>query len=152
MCVTWTPLPCLSWFLPFIGHTGICDTEGVIHDFSGPFTVSYDNFAFGVTYKYIQLDIAEERYAEYNEALSNANKRYKKRMHNLCCDNCHSHVANVLNNFRYQGRENWTMVGVWWLLICKGRYVSWATLFRTYLGFLVILAIIATIVTLTKVF
>ena len=66
LCITWTPLPCLSWFLPFIGHTGICDTEGVINDFSGPFTVSYDNFAFGVTYKYIQLDIAEERYAEYN--------------------------------------------------------------------------------------
>lgn len=23
-CIVWTPLPCISWFLPFIGHTGIC--------------------------------------------------------------------------------------------------------------------------------
>ncbi len=22
--IVWTPLPCISWFLPFIGHTGIC--------------------------------------------------------------------------------------------------------------------------------
>ncbi len=23
-CIVWTPLPLISWFLPFIGHTGIC--------------------------------------------------------------------------------------------------------------------------------
>ena len=23
-CIVWTPLPYISWFLPFIGHTGIC--------------------------------------------------------------------------------------------------------------------------------
>ena len=23
-CIVWTPLPLISWFLPCIGHTGIC--------------------------------------------------------------------------------------------------------------------------------
>jgi len=23
-CIVWTPLPVISWFLPIIGHTGIC--------------------------------------------------------------------------------------------------------------------------------
>lgn len=23
-CIVWTPLPVISWFLPFIGHVGIC--------------------------------------------------------------------------------------------------------------------------------
>ena len=23
-CIVWTPLPLISYFLPFIGHTGIC--------------------------------------------------------------------------------------------------------------------------------
>ncbi len=23
-CLVWTPLPLISWFLPMIGHTGIC--------------------------------------------------------------------------------------------------------------------------------
>lgn len=23
-CIVWTPLPLISWFIPLIGHTGIC--------------------------------------------------------------------------------------------------------------------------------
>ncbi|MCB0370240.1 MAG: DUF778 domain-containing protein [Bdellovibrionales bacterium] len=23
-CIVWTAIPCLSWLLPVIGHTGIC--------------------------------------------------------------------------------------------------------------------------------
>ena len=42
LCITWTILPCITWFLPFIGHTGICDTTGVIYDFAGPYFVSED--------------------------------------------------------------------------------------------------------------
>jgi len=26
-CIVWTPLPLISWFIPFIGHTGICSYE-----------------------------------------------------------------------------------------------------------------------------
>jgi transmembrane protein 222 len=52
-CITWTPLPMITWFLPCIGHTGLCDSEGVIHDFAGPYYVSLDDFAFGETHKYV---------------------------------------------------------------------------------------------------
>jgi len=51
-CIVWTPLPLISWFLPFIGHTGICTAEGVIHDFAGSYYVSVDDFAFGNPHKY----------------------------------------------------------------------------------------------------
>ena len=46
-CIVWTPLPCISWFLPFIGHTGICEENGIIHDFAGPYTIGIDEMAFG---------------------------------------------------------------------------------------------------------
>ncbi len=39
LCVAWTPLPCISWLLPFIGHTGICASDGRVHDFAGPYTI-----------------------------------------------------------------------------------------------------------------
>ena len=52
-CITWTPIPCISWIVPSIGHTGIGDTRGVIHDFAGPYYVSVDDFAFGETHKYL---------------------------------------------------------------------------------------------------
>lgn len=51
-CIVWTPLPLITWFLPFIGHTGIAMSDGVIHDFAGPFTITVDDLAFGETHKY----------------------------------------------------------------------------------------------------
>ncbi|MCJ8750315.1 hypothetical protein PDJAM_G00261640 [Pangasius djambal] len=39
-CIVWTPIPGLTWFLPFIGHMGICTSAGVIRDFAGPYFVS----------------------------------------------------------------------------------------------------------------
>ena len=38
-CILWSPLPPITWILPFIGHTGISDSEGVIYDFAGPYTI-----------------------------------------------------------------------------------------------------------------
>ena len=34
------------------------------------------------------------------------NRIYSKRMHNLCCDNCHSHVARCLNTMLYDGKDS----------------------------------------------
>ena len=99
----------------------------MIHDFAGPYYIGIDDFAFGETTKYVKLRIDEGDVARYNKSLERADKEYKKRMHNLCCDNCHSHVACALNNHRYMGREDWTMIGVWWLLITRGHYVSCGT-------------------------
>lgn len=50
-CIVWTPLPLISWLLPFIGHTGIAMSDGVIHDFAGPYTITVDDLAFGETHK-----------------------------------------------------------------------------------------------------
>ena len=29
----WQPFPPLTWFIPMIGHTGITDSKGIVHDF-----------------------------------------------------------------------------------------------------------------------
>lgn len=55
-CIVWTPLPVLSWFIPFIGHIGICREDGVILDFAGPNFVCVDNFAFGLVTRYLQIE------------------------------------------------------------------------------------------------
>ena len=56
VAITWTPLPLLTQLFPLIGHTGIGDSQGAIHDFAGSYYVSYDQFAFGETHKYVKLD------------------------------------------------------------------------------------------------
>ena len=55
-CVVWTPLPVISWLLPFAGHLGICTEDGVILDFAGSYFVSVDAFTFGATSRYVRLN------------------------------------------------------------------------------------------------
>ena len=38
--IVWTPIPLLTWLFPFIGHMGICYSNGIIRDFAGPYYVS----------------------------------------------------------------------------------------------------------------
>ena len=59
-------------------------------------------------------------------------------MHNLCCNNCHSHVANCLNNMQYKDKKNYNMITVWWMLMMKSKYVSVGHIIKTYIGFVFI--------------
>jgi len=43
--------------------------------------------------------------------------------HNLCCDNCHSHVAYALNLMKYDGSTSWNMIKLCFLLHFHGKYV-----------------------------
>ncbi|CAI9291004.1 unnamed protein product [Lactuca saligna] len=54
-CIVWTPLPVVSWLLPFVSHIGIGREDGVILDFAGPNFVCVDNFTFGGVTRYIQI-------------------------------------------------------------------------------------------------
>lgn len=63
-CIVWTPLPFITWLVPFIGHVGICREDGVILDFAGPNFVCVDNFAFGAVSRYIQINKAKVTFAK----------------------------------------------------------------------------------------
>ena len=138
LCIVWTPLPCFTQFIPSIGHTGIGDSKGVIHDFAGPYYISIDDLAFGETHKYVVLDLDGVSEEAYDEAIAKADKIYKKRMHNICCDNCHSHVAKVLNILEYKGKTNYTMVDVWWMCLVRSRYATCCHIFKTYILWIII--------------
>jgi len=105
----------MTQLIPLIGHTGIGDSRGVTHDFAGPYFISIDDLAFGETHKYVKLDLEGVTVEDYDEAIRKGDKTYEKRMHNICCDNCHSHVARILNNLNYKGKSNYTMIDVWWM-------------------------------------
>ncbi|KAK1340320.1 hypothetical protein QTO34_018888, partial [Cnephaeus nilssonii] len=146
-CVVWTPIPVLTWFFPIIGHMGICTSTGVIRDFAGPYFVSEDNMAFGKPVKYWKLDPARV-YASgpnaWDTAVHDASEEYKHRMHNLCCDNCHSHVALALNLMRYNNSTNWNMVTVCFFCLLYGKYVSVGAFVKTWLPFVLLLGVILT--------
>ena len=149
-CIVWTPIPILTYIIPCIGHTGVGNSSGIIHDFASSFFVSVDDFAFGKPTKYIQLDLTEQEKYDWDRAILKGDNRYNMEEHNLFVNNCHSHVAYVLNQLNYRGRNNYNMVSIWWMLIMKGKYVSCCGFFKTYIGFLIIVFIILIIILIKK--
>ncbi|XP_069105177.1 transmembrane protein 222-like [Argopecten irradians] len=109
---------------------GICMTSGVIRDFAGPYYVSEDCMAFGNPTKYWQLDLSKVRNGKDNwdKAVHEASEEYKGRMHNLCCDNCHSHVAMALNLMHYNGGSNYNMVYLCFMMLIHGKYTRIPTI------------------------
>lgn len=148
--IVWTPIPVLTWILPFIGHMGICMSNGVIRDFAGPYLVTEDQMAFGRPTRYLRL---HPKYVEggpyaWDEGVTKASVLYGTRMHNLFCDNCHSHVATALCNMHYKDSSNWNMIILcFWMFVC-GRYVGVCGFIKTWLPFL----LLVTIVTLLAVY
>jgi archaellum component FlaF (FlaF/FlaG flagellin family) len=152
--VVWTPIPLITWLFPFIGHMGICTTQGVIRDFAGPYFVSEDCMGFGNPTKYWQLDPSMVTMGNnkdiWDRAVFDASEEYKGRMHNLCCDNCHSHVAFALNLMKYNGSTSWNMVKLCFLMLVHGKYVSFAAMLKTWLPFIILAIIIVVVVVLTQ--
>lgn len=147
-CVVWGSLPCLTWLFPFIGHLGICDSEGRVHDFAGPYYIGIDSFMTGPVYRYLKIEeipLQEVQSGEveysvaWDSAVERADAVYRKRMHNLCCDNCHHHTALAL---QYMGYTDMTMIRIWWKVMTRGTWTSPGKLVQTLAPTMVILAII----------
>ena len=149
-CIVWTPIPLLTYLFPHIGHVGIGNSSGIIHDFAASFFVGVDDFSFGKPTKYIKLNLSMQEKFNWDRAIEKGDNKYNMEEHNLCINNCHSHVAYVLNQLNYKGKNNYTMFSIWWMLITKGKYVSFCGFFKTYIWFLIILLVVVTIILLKK--
>jgi len=147
-CVVWTPIPLLTWMFPVIGHMGIATSSGVIRDFAGPYYVSEGNMAFGWPTKYLQLDPKKARggQAGWDEAIKRASDEYCTRMHNLCFDNCHSHVSMALNEMEYEGCTNWNMFKIGLKVTLFSKYVSFWGFVKQWVPFLVFATLLALII------
>lgn len=145
-CIVWTPIPFLTWLFPVIGHMGIALSSGIIRDFAGPYFVSEDNMAFGRPTKYWQLQPSKALggNAGWDCAVISASDVYKGRMHNLFCDNCHSHVGLALNLMHYNNSTSWNMVKLALLILIYGKYVSFFSFLKTWVPFCVISGILIT--------
>lgn len=82
--------------------------------------------------------------AVYDRAVDEATSIYAGRTHNLVVDNCHSHVATVLNLLRYDGHSNWNQVRVFWMVWTKGKWTSKRQAVVVFLPFFVLVAIVVT--------
>jgi len=152
--IVWGHLPCLTQIMPIVGHMGITDSQGRIHDFQGPYMIIEDQFMTGTIFKYWQVDPQKmnivlqegQSFAEaWDLAVRRGDREYSKHMHNICCDNCHSHCANVWKELYYpndKDRIQMPYVPFLFMFMAKCRYVSWGKLICTWLPFFVILGLV----------
>jgi hypothetical protein len=89
--IVWGPLPPITCCCcPVVGHMGIGDSQGKIHDFAGPYHIGVDNFMVGCVWRYAKVppkgDMDDER---WDEAIDKADAVYQQRMHDICCDSMH---------------------------------------------------------------
>lgn len=73
-----------------------------------------------------------------------ANAEYRTRMHNICCDNCHSHVAYALNSLEISayGIRNWDMIKLCFLIFFRARFISFGGFLVQFLPFAVFVLIV----------
>jgi hypothetical protein len=85
--IVWSPLPIVTWLIPFIGHLGISDCRGVVSDFRGSYFVGDDGrMAFGAPTRALKLDVGEVGSDQWDLSIREANRVYNQRVHNICCD------------------------------------------------------------------
>jgi hypothetical protein len=107
--IVWGLLPPLTWIFPLIGHMGICDSRGRVHDFAGPYFIGVspasaaacflksfvflqiDDFMAGPVMMYWQINPEDfikgdkENAAKiWDQAIEKADGDYAKLMHNIC--------------------------------------------------------------------
>ena len=81
--------------------------------------------------------------AAWDAGVDSGCDEYLGRMHNICMDNCHSHVARCLNEMRYGGSRAWNMVTLAFWVALRGSFVTPGRALAAYLPSLVLWVIIA---------
>lgn len=150
-CILWSPLPPITWIFPFIGHMGIADSNGIASDFQGSYYVGdRGRMAFGEPTRALRMNIEQlpGGAEQWDEMIREANRIYSGRVHNLCCDNCHSHVACALNKmqlpapFSFVRRGDWDMIQLCFLVFFRAKFLSMGGFVQQFLPFLLLVAVI----------
>lgn len=82
--------------------------------------------------------------AEWDSAIREANDIYSGRMHNICCDNCHSHVCVALDRMSLEayGIRKWNMVKLCFVVFFTARFLSVSAFLVQFLPFVTIVFIV----------
>jgi hypothetical protein len=80
----------------------------------------------------------------WDRMIQEANEVYRGRVHNICMDNCHSHVACALNmmNHEMYGIKNWDMVKLCFLVFFRARLLSFSGFVAQFLPFVILAGVI----------
>ena len=141
--ILWTPIHPITWFAPFVGHMGITDSSGRLHDWGGgPIRASPPSeMMFGAPCRY--LPFAPKDPAAWDAAIAQADEDYLEHMHCMVCGHdCHSHVAHALDLQEYCGCTWHNKIELAVLMFFCGRHIGVGGAVSTWLGFFIFLGVV----------
>lgn len=140
--ILWTPIHPITWFAPFVGHLGISDSSGRLHDWGGGsiHPCPPKHMMFGEPARYIQFHPKDR--TGWDAAIAQADDEYSSYIHcMLFGSDCHSHVARVFNILQLGGCGCHNKVVLAASVFFCGRHTGVAGFLSTWIGFLIFLGI-----------
>ena len=140
--ILWTPIHPITWVFPFVGHLGITDAAGRLHDWGGgPIAPCHPRrMMFGAPARFIQFRPRDRE--AWDAAIARADNEYLDYIHcMLCGSDCHSHVARALNILRVGGCACHNKVVLAAAVFFCGRHTGVAGFVNTWFGFAILLTI-----------
>jgi hypothetical protein len=116
--------------------------SGIIHDFAGPYHIGVGQMAFGSPTRYLQYDPEKCEKKTWDEGVESGCGEYANHNHNICFDNCHSHVAQCLDDMRYGGSSSYNMFKLGVAMFFFGKFTDGWGVVKTFLPFTIILFMI----------
>jgi hypothetical protein len=141
--ILWTPIHPITWFAPFVGHLGITDSNGRLHDWGGGPIHACDpkEMMFGAPCRYLPFSPADP--AAWDAAIAQADQDYLDHIHCMVCGHdCHSHVAHALDLQEYCHCTWHNKVELAALVFFCGRHIGVSGFVATWLGFAIFLSIV----------
>ena len=138
-CLVWTPIPLISLFLPFYGHTGITSSTGAIYDFGSSRYVSINQLTYGRPYKYIPLLPNENEKKTWDAHLTKIVKRFSKKEYTLCGMNGYKFCSCVLNKIQLHNKNTYNQRDIIKMSSGCKHYVSSYAFVKTYVGIAMII-------------
>ena len=142
-CILWTPIHPITAFAPFVGHMGVCDSAGRLHDWGGgPISAcSPTQMLFGSPTRYLKMSPADPQ--EWDRAVAQADREFLDKIHCMVCgSDCHSHVARVLDIVSYSGCRCHNKVELATNMFFCGSHTSCGAAVYTWLPFLIFCAVL----------
>ena len=140
--ILWTPIHPITWLFPFVGHLGICDSTGRLHDWGGgPISACHPrHMMFGEPARYLRFRPRDR--AAWDSAIASADDEYLNYIHCMVCgSDCHSHVARVLNILKIGGCSCHNKIELAAAVFFCGRHTGRAGFVSTWLGFAIIASV-----------
>ena len=146
--LVWTSIPVLSYIFPFIGHVGITDSIGRIHDFGSSHYISIDQMTYGNPDKIIHFEITNEEFTRWDKCIHSVSKKFSHKTYSLCGVNGYSYCASVLNKINYNDRNDYTACEVMKMTIGCRYYVGTASMCKSYIGLILIIVLLIIVIIL----